>query len=248
MKKLLNLVQQRGSDHLATLLLRLNAPLQSWGSESIYDNRETDNIPTKSGVIGLVAASLGRKRTESVDDLVNLQFGVRIDEQGYRLRDYQTTQMGEKLNANLSNRIYLSDATFLAGLGYDDESFLRKIEEALRNPVFSPYLGRKSCPPTLPFVLGIRKENLLTALTEEEWQLPLERQRRLLRNQDSVKLRIIVDAEDKTGEALKKDVPISFSPFRRSYGYRCLAERKPREIYREEVISITEHDAMSELG
>ena len=50
---------QRRSDTLYTLLLRLGAPLQSWGSESMYDRRETDMMPTKSGVIGMLAAALG---------------------------------------------------------------------------------------------------------------------------------------------------------------------------------------------
>ena len=103
----------KGSDGLYTWLLRLSAPLQSWGSESVYDNRETDYMPTKSGVIGMIAAALGRKRDAMLDDLANLRFGVRIDCQGVRLHDFQITQMGEKLNANLSNRVYLSDATHM---------------------------------------------------------------------------------------------------------------------------------------
>ena len=69
----------KGSDNLYTLLLRLSAPLQSWGSESVYDNRETDYMPTKSGVTGMLAAALGRKRGEPLDDLSRLRFGVRVD-------------------------------------------------------------------------------------------------------------------------------------------------------------------------
>ena len=58
------------SESLYTLLLRLSAPLQSWGSGSVYDNRETDDMPTKSGVTGILAAALGRKRGESLEDLL----------------------------------------------------------------------------------------------------------------------------------------------------------------------------------
>ena len=47
-----------------------------------------------------------------------------IDCQGVRLHDFQITQMGEKLNANLSNRVYLSDAISLAGLSCEDVAFL----------------------------------------------------------------------------------------------------------------------------
>ena len=37
---------------MATLLLRLAAPLQSWGSDSKFETRKTDREPTKSGVVG----------------------------------------------------------------------------------------------------------------------------------------------------------------------------------------------------
>ena len=42
---------------MATLLLRLAAPLQSWGSDSKFETRKTDREPTKSGVVGLLAVS-----------------------------------------------------------------------------------------------------------------------------------------------------------------------------------------------
>lgn len=44
---------------MATLLLRLAAPLQSWGSDSKFETRKTGREPTKSGVVGLLAAALG---------------------------------------------------------------------------------------------------------------------------------------------------------------------------------------------
>lgn len=59
-----------------TLLLRLSAPLQSWGSGSMYDSRDTDYMPTKSGVLGMLAAALGRKRDESLEDLQKLKFEI----------------------------------------------------------------------------------------------------------------------------------------------------------------------------
>ena len=44
---------------MATLLLRLAAPLQAWGADSKFETRKTGREPTKSGVIGLLAAALG---------------------------------------------------------------------------------------------------------------------------------------------------------------------------------------------
>ena len=54
---------------MGTLLLRLAAPLQAWGIDSKFNIRQTGNVPSKSGVVGLLAAALGRTRDESVEDL-----------------------------------------------------------------------------------------------------------------------------------------------------------------------------------
>jgi len=67
---------------MSTLLLRLAGPLQSWGVDAKFDRRGTERAPTKSGVIGLVAAALGRLRNESVEDIQALRFGVRVDREG----------------------------------------------------------------------------------------------------------------------------------------------------------------------
>lgn len=230
-----------------TLLLRLSAPLQSWGSESVYDNRETDYIPTKSGVIGMLAAALGIERGEPkpLEELANLKFGVRVDRQGTRLDDFQITRMGEKLNANLSHKVYLSDAIFLAGLSSEDAGFLKKLEEALRYPKFAVFLGRRSCPPTLPLVLGIRDRDLYESLLEEEWLVPDWRRKSQFGFSDRLQLRIVTD--DALGGAVKKDVPISFSPFKREYGYRYMKEMPGKIVVKERIPVSTGHDPMMEL-
>lgn len=228
-----------------TLLLRLSAPLQSWGSESVYDNRETDSMPTKSGVIGMLAAALGRRRDEPLDDLARLEFGVRVDQQGIRLNDFQITEMGGKLNANLSNRAYLSDAIFLAGLGCEDGGFLRDLEYALAHPKFALFLGRRSCPVTLPLTLGIRDCGLYQALLNEEWLAPQWRRNGLFHFSDRLRLRIVVD--DVEGNAIKKDVPLCFSPFGRKYGYRYIKEMPGKVVEKGRFPVSTEHDPMVEL-
>lgn len=235
----------KGSDRVHTLLLRLSAPLQSWGSESVYDNRETDYIPTKSGVIGMLAAALGRKRDDSLEDLAKLEFGIRVDQQGMRLNDFQITQMGERLNANLSNRVYLSDAIFLAGLSCGDIGFLKDLEDALKHPRFTVFLGRRSCPPTQPLVLGIRDRDLYQSLLEEEWLVPDWRRKAQFRFSDKLHLRIVMDAVQ--GETIKKDVPVSFSPFRREYRYRYMKEMPGKVVVKKQFPVSTEHDPMMEL-
>ena len=65
---------------MATLLLRLAAPMQSWGDESKYDIRQTGKTPSKSGVIGMLAAALGLRRdSEEIPALsAALRMGARI--------------------------------------------------------------------------------------------------------------------------------------------------------------------------
>lgn len=219
--------------------------MQSWGSASLFDTRETDYAPTKSGVVGMLAAALGRKRDASLDDLTSIKYGVRIDRQGERVTDFQITDMGEKLNSNLSYRTYLCDAIFLVGLESNDRSKLEELEHALRNPVYALFLGRRSCPPGLPLVLGIREKELYDALCQEDWLMPEWRRRSEFGFSDKIRLRILV--EDEKSGTLVKDKPISFSPYKREYAYRQIAERKSKTIDKDKTLYSTEHDPMEEL-
>jgi CRISPR-associated protein Cas5/CasD subtype I-E len=74
----------------AVLVLRLAGPLQSWGLRSSFNRRETNAEPTKSGVLGLLAAAAGMSREDPLDDLIPLRLGVRVDQTGTLLRDYHT--------------------------------------------------------------------------------------------------------------------------------------------------------------
>jgi CRISPR system Cascade subunit CasD len=73
-----------------TLLIRLAAPMQAWGVQSHGENRDTALEPSKSGVIGLLCAALGRDRADALDDLCALRMGVRVDREGRLQSDYQT--------------------------------------------------------------------------------------------------------------------------------------------------------------
>lgn len=140
---------------MSTLLLRLAAPLQAWGINSKFDIRKTEREPSKSGVIGLLAAALGRRRDESLDDLAALTFGVRSDKEGELLKDFHMVRKDKK-TSYVTTRYYLADAIFLVGLESQDENFLKTLDQALQAPVFPLFLGRRSCPPTLPLSLGIQ--------------------------------------------------------------------------------------------
>ncbi len=155
---------------MPTLLLRLEGPMQSWGTRSRFDDRDTGLEPSKSGVIGLLGAALGRPRSASVDDLATLKMGVRVDRAGIVAYDFQTAQRvvrasGAGTEDATSRRYYLSDAAFLVGLE-GDETLLREAHGALLNPFWPLSLGRKSYLPSRPVYLpdGLRPESLPEAL------------------------------------------------------------------------------------
>ena len=79
------------------LLIRLAAPLQSWGTVSRFSRRDTHSRPTKSGLIGLCAAALGHDRAEEekLSELAAVRFGVRADHPGTPVRDYHVVGAGK---------------------------------------------------------------------------------------------------------------------------------------------------------
>lgn len=142
---------------MATLLLRLVAPMQSWGSRSRFDDRDSEAEPTRSGVLGLCAAALGIDRADPVDDLIRLRFGVRVDREGGAGRDYHTAQLfpgNPRTKTDVTTRAYLADAAFWAGLEGDDAAFLSRLHSALQNPHWPLSLGRKAFQASLPIFAG----------------------------------------------------------------------------------------------
>ncbi|MEO3976840.1 type I-E CRISPR-associated protein Cas5/CasD [Streptomyces sp. CAU 1734] len=79
---------------MGTVLLRLSAPLQSYGTLSRWEERATTARPTKSAVLGLVANALGLEHGTPLTDLAELTFTVRADRPGHLLTDQQTTGAG----------------------------------------------------------------------------------------------------------------------------------------------------------
>lgn len=226
---------------MSTLLLRLAAPMQSWGAESKYEIRRTGLEPTKSGVIGLLMAALGCRRddTDTLHRLDALRMGVRVDQAGEMLHDYHTAHT--KKDSYITHRYYLSDAVFLVGLESEDTALLNQLETALRAPAFPLFLGRRSCPPTLPLTLGVRAEGLEQALRAEPRQNAAWRTRR-----GDEPMRLILEGADETRGTVRRlrDRPMSFSPVHRTYGYRFQTECEPVECGSTQN---TEHDPMQEL-
>jgi CRISPR system Cascade subunit CasD len=203
---------------MKALLLRLEAPLQAWGTQSRFSERDTQLEPSKSGVIGILAAALGRRRHEPVDDLADLAMAVRVDREGRKMCDFHTVGGGNlpptilsrygvkqygvsRANDNgtegaLSRRYYLADACFLVAVGGSDESILARLAAALASPVFPLFLGRKSFVPAAPLLHDpanpLRMGDSLEAILEAEpWQ-PRDHDRRRYRDPGS-RLRLVVE-------------------------------------------------------
>ncbi|MFD7628040.1 type I-E CRISPR-associated protein Cas5/CasD [Streptomyces sp. NPDC059851] len=208
---------------MSVLVLRLAGPLQAWGSSARFARRTTETAPTKSGVIGLLAAALGRQRDADPSDLAELTFAVRIDQPGTRLRDFQTAHHPDTgKSMPVSERFYLADAVFVAAVAGDDD-FVQALDTAVRAPVYLPYLGRRSCPPQGPLDLGVRDGNDPAAvLRAEPWQAAAWHQKRS-RSKATVSLSLLADATTgpRTGTTLR-DQPISFDPAHRRYALRTV--------------------------
>lgn len=193
---------------MPTLLLRLEGPMQSWGLSSRFTERGTAREPTKSGVIGLIAAAMGRARDLPLDDLTAMKMGVRVEREGAIRKDFQTVLEVPKANKNknetsISNRYYLADACFLVGLEGPPE-LLISIRDALLKPTWPVYLGRKSFTPSSPIIIGgeLIEGSVEDVLRKYPW---------LGRKGDRApeKLRAIFECE--AGEGVEQmDVPISF--------------------------------------
>lgn len=160
------------------LMFRLFGPLASWGGVAVAGERPTHTHPTKSALLGLVAGALGVVRTDE-QAFADLEAGYglasRAETVGTPLRDYHTVQtpagkkaaratrrdelrLAENVRTILSSRDYLTDAAWTVCLWQRDPEArwsLAEMAQALERPVFSPYLGRKSCPPCLPLAARI---------------------------------------------------------------------------------------------
>ena len=210
---------------MPTLLLQCIGPLQAWDTQSNFGVRTAGREPSKSGVIGLLCAALGRPRSEPVTDLATLKMGVRVDQEGCILRDWHTAGKGGYLKASglvehknliTSTRYYLTDAAFLIGFESDNRSLLERIHSALCNPHWMLFLGRKACPPSRPPYLkdGLIDIDLLNALKIYPW---LGNSRKRYEKLDR-RLRIVLD--DQNGDQVRQDHPISFEKGNRQFSPR----------------------------
>ncbi|WP_462187164.1 MULTISPECIES: type I-E CRISPR-associated protein Cas5/CasD [unclassified Frankia] len=222
---------------MSGLILRLAGPLQSWGEHSTFTDRDTVAFPTRSGLVGLLAGAVGLRRGEPLTRFDPLGFTVRVDAPGVPLTDFHTVGGGlpaartapiadgkhrsGETGTIVSRRRYLSDAAFTVAVTGPD-ILVAELGEALREPRWQPYLGRRSCPPDQPLLLhaGVNdpEEHLRTLV-------PLPRRRRRLRTtppDTTVDLILETDPLDPTATTELADMPISFAGLDRRYQRRTV--------------------------
>ncbi len=236
---------------MKTILLKLAGPLQSWGTESHFEKRHTDVHPSKSVVLGMIAAGLGYRRDndEQIRLLNELHFAVREDQPGHILRDYHTTHSykldGTPNRTYVTERYYIEDAVFVAAVGHENDARVDQIAAAICNPYFQPYLGRRSLPVTADCFLGTFDGDVIGVLKSFPWQASKWYKKH---NANLNSLRIYAD-DNLTGgvtDNWRRDKIVSFSDHGRKYELR--GESVIRIQFPEIDGQPEEHDAFAALG
>lgn len=178
-----------GTDYL---LLRLYGPLASWGEVAVGELRHSARHPSRSALLGLLGAALGVERgDEAAQAALNhgYRFGIKLQASGRMLRDYHTIQKGvparrevfrsrrqelaaQKVETMLSEREYCCDSLAIVAVEAlpGAPATLAELAAALRQPCFTLYLGRKSCPLAAPLLPQLRHAaSLRQALDEAGW-------------------------------------------------------------------------------
>lgn len=165
------------------LIFHLCGPMASWGNIAAGSYRSTDDHPTKSAVIGILCAALGieREDQEKQSLLTDAYDMICVSACNSTLVvDYHTTAsnsvegatnrneeingiLGDrkvegKKNTILSNRDYICNGyytIFISDRGTAAYS-LKDLKDALGRPKYTLYLGRKSCPVSMPVVADIK--------------------------------------------------------------------------------------------
>jgi CRISPR system Cascade subunit CasD len=176
------------------LIINLQGAMQAWGGHTYEDYRPSLIFPARSAIVGLLGACLGIER-EDIKTLNALdksfQLAVRANKRKIERRksaedkfvsmqkitDFHTVQQARKVDgkprpeAIVSRREYLCDAEFTLALAFieDADYGLERVKQAIQKPVYTPFLGRRSCPIQRPlYEAVIKAENAQIALSQIE--------------------------------------------------------------------------------
>lgn len=162
--------------------------------------------PTFSGVVGILAAALGRPPRQPNADLRELSMTIRIDNPGRVIRDWHTvggglpkpqtvpTADGKRRGSGLLfEDWYVSGAAFTVAMAGEDDT-ITKVTRALASPAFPLFLGRRNCPPDSR-ILVHRTDDPDRDLAE----IPLHREKET--RSSTVRILFVHDQDPGTGAA-----------------------------------------------
>ena len=143
------------------LALKLQGVMQAWGGHTYEDFRHSELVPTRSALLGLLAACVGIDRNDRENQellAASVLIAVRMDRKPQRITDFHTVMDARKVNGKpnkfpvVSRREYLCDAKYTVLLEIrENASFdANTLRQALEKPVFTPFLGRRSCALSRP--------------------------------------------------------------------------------------------------
>jgi CRISPR system Cascade subunit CasD len=181
------------------LILRLDAPMVSFGSVAVDNRRPVSEFPSLSLLTGLLGNALGYDHRDA-SLLQRLQerirYAVRCDRRGERLTDFQTVALGQEhlvdtgwttrgapeVRAGASSeethirlRDFWADSVHTVALTVEPEGEkpdLADLEQALREPERPLFIGRKSCLPAAAVLRGRRSAGSLREALEAEPRVP----------------------------------------------------------------------------
>ncbi|MGI8602091.1 MAG: type I-E CRISPR-associated protein Cas5/CasD [Verrucomicrobiales bacterium] len=160
----------------ATLAVVLDAPLQSWGHASQFQHRTTAAHPTKSGVLGLVAAALGIDRNASDEADLLVPFAA------LHFTSLRVPRPHPRRNERLLPVLRLEDYHTVGG-GYDEDDPRERLcipRKAERGGVFGTVVTRRTYLQQARFIIfmeGYRAsiDRIATALQNPVWGVWLGR-------------------------------------------------------------------------
>lgn len=177
------------------LMLRFDAPLMSFGGVVVDQNHPVDRFPGLAMLTGLLGNALGwhHRDVARLQDLqARLRFAARWDYPPERVLDYQTVDLGQEhltdtgwttrgeredrgsgaatSGTHIRLRYYWANGvlTLALTLAGEGSPAMSDVEQALNTPARPLFLGRKTCLPASPLLLGSRSaESLRLALAHE---------------------------------------------------------------------------------
>lgn len=151
---------------MQTLILKTEG-LSAYGLQTFDVHRRANHFPTRSAIVGLLAAALGitRKDHEALYKLSEkITTAVQVNQAGEKMMDYHTVQNFRSPDGKIQKgtkptyREYWCDSEHTFAVSAES-SLISQLESAVKAPKFTLFQGRKSCPLTRPLFDRILDES-----------------------------------------------------------------------------------------